>query len=934
MKRVFFVFTSLALAATFAAADEPGANPGLRGTALASGDGVFFALTDEQFARGELWLEVFTGGWKKPGAWMNGAGAFEPDGAGATGRVSAKLDNGAELFSRIRVTPEGKRAFHFECETGITQDAEFHQFLLVMRPGLRMRGAGRGTISCADGERTVNPNSVSRDDYPGLKKYAMRDADGAEALSILFPDGGTGRAEGNHFHFVLAAGALKAGETRAARFTVTLPFDADGLFTKAPQPANFDRWFPWRADSDTAAESAFDRSGEMERPAGRHGRIVSDGHRLVYNGQPIKLWGLNNCYREIFPDREMAGRRAAFYAKYGVNAVRFHKWCDVPGWGGIQTRESAVAFDEEAAAKMDYYMAALKEKGIYVKLSANFGNITLGRADAARFPETEALGAWQDGLLRTPHAALWLVPAVQTLQIEQVCNLLKRRNTVTGLAYGEDPAVFMVELANENDALFYAIWGGCAGNPYLKRLAGEQFAAWLHEKYGTEEKLLAAWGETHYGGVPDQGTEGESWDLVYPAGNPWYWNDNNVTDGRRPRLLDAALFWYGVQKDFYARFVKAIREAGYDGEILGSNWQAGDGYAHYLNLHSDSLVGLIDRHNYFGNSAIMLSTPGSGSLSSGMNQQVIDRPFMLSEWAHAGLNEFYDEGPTLIGAYGMGLNGWDVSFWFENGDQGKFSEGMGSDFTNPSTLGVMPAVSRMVTRRDVAESELLFTRHVHLPSLMRGELDFNDALAQGYDDKSFESETLSPQLLAVGRMVVAFSDDEKHETVPVSPARFLEDGRLVSSTGQLRWRPGQYGRDGHVEIDTPRTQAVSGFTRGAEITLADVAVRTTTPYATIYVTSLDDNAGVGESRRLLVTAMARMRNTGMETLAGKIIRQGGGPVLAEPVEAVVTFRRGGSPTVNILDLDGRRTGKTLPARDGVFAFDTAESKTVYFEVVY
>ena len=72
----------------------------------------------------------------------------------------------------------------------------------------------------------------------------------------------------------------------------------------------------------------------------------------------------------------------------------------------------------------------------------------------------------------------------------------------------------------------------------------------------------------------------------------------------------------------------------------------------------------------------MLARAGSGSLSSGL-QQVDDRPFMLSEWIHVFPNEWGVEGPAVLGAYGMGLQGWDVSFMFQNRDSGTFSEKIG-----------------------------------------------------------------------------------------------------------------------------------------------------------------------------------------------------------------------------------------------------------------
>ena len=88
---------------------------------------------------------------------------------------------------------------------------------------------------------------------------------------------------------------------------------------------------------------------------------------------------------------------------------------------------------------------------------------------------------------------------------------------------------------------------------------------------------------------------------------------------------------------------------------------------HYFNLRSDYLVGYIDRHNYFGGGLFdtMLTHPGSGYFSSGL-QQVADRPFGLSEWIHVYPSLYSAEGPAIVAAYGMGLQGWDASYEFQS----------------------------------------------------------------------------------------------------------------------------------------------------------------------------------------------------------------------------------------------------------------------------
>ena len=218
-----------------------------------------------------------------------------------------------------------------------------------------------------------------------------------------------------------------------------------------------------------------------------------------------------------------------------------------------------------------------------------------------------------------------------------------------------------------------------------------------------------------------------------------------------------------------------------EGELVASNWQAGRAYSHFYNLHSDALIGTVDRHNYFGggsetriDNATMLMLPGSGILSSGM-QQVLDRPFMLSEWIHVTPNEWGVEGPAIIGAYGMGLQGWDVSFMFQNRDNAGFSKEIGRDnweVTTPQILGVFPAVARQVVRGDVTESPLVAPNYVHVPSLDQQKLGFQDKVTQQYDVKAFETDKVPAAALAVARCGVQFTDSYR-QTPEFDVTKFL-----------------------------------------------------------------------------------------------------------------------------------------------------------------
>jgi hypothetical protein len=716
-----------------------------------------------------------------------------------------------------------------------------------------------------------------------------------------------------------------------------------------------DGWYEFKPENDTGP-SAIGMQDWLQKPAGRHGRITREGGRLIYHGKPIKLWGLNLSFSACAPEKELAERRAAFYAKFGVNGVRLHKFADGSGWAGIQSADSAAEYDPEGLDRMDYLVAKLKDAGIYTKLSAHFGTIKMGPADRRDVPYLDEFGDFdgRKNRVSAPHSALFYSPELQTLHIRQIVNLLRHRNPYTGLTYADDPAICAIEIINEQSILFYTSMGPLQKSPTLRRQVAERFSDWLKEKYGSHQGLVKAWGEKALGSFQSEFAEavGEHLDKrsVLPLGNPWFWDPKQLAGTqafRRQRLLDSLRFLYELQCQAYDRYVAAVRGAGYEGEIIGSNWQAGRALSHYANLHTDYRVGLIDRHNYFGgrrrgakefNNGSMLVRAGSGTLSSGM-QQVVDRPFMLSEWIHVFPNEWGAEGPAIIGAYGLGLQGWDVSYLFQNRDEGGFSRIVGGqawDVTAPQVFGVFPALARQVLRGDVAESDVLAVRNVHLPSLFEGKLGFDDTVVQGYDDKELDSSKVPARALAAARCVIDFTDTD--QPTPVFRLdRYEKDGAIVSSTGQLRWYEAREGTTGgYFTMNTPGTRAVVGFAAEKRCDLGTVTIAPQSRFGAIYVTAQEQDGDVDSSRNLLVVAVARARNTGMKLNAeeNQLLERGQAPVRMEPVVASIRIDRPGTPKVILLDHDGRPTGRTLDVRGGSFTIDGTRDKTPYYLVTY
>jgi hypothetical protein len=887
---------------------------------------------------GRTVFRVGPAGWGPKWAWVGLQAKPTADGDKLTVRVPFTANKAAGEVIDVRFTAARPvaRQLTLRYDLEAVKDVPLTLLAAVVEVDAE---AGKGTLTLTDkdGKPTKHPLPV-RGVRPGpVAAKAELALDRGGTVGVQF-DPPCPVAFDNALRVVLAADSFPKGK-RSVTVTLTFPEDV-ALLVKpadlekfAKSPAGPD-WFPF-TPSKTVVPGAIDMTDWLDRPAGKHGgvRMVKDRFAFA-DGTPIKFWGTNLSYSANAPERDAADFTAARFAKYGVNAVRMHKFSYPTGQSGIGDPADSTKMDPKGLDRLDYFAAKLKDHGVYFGWSHTFG-FKVVPGDRKRLLAYDEI---EKNLKGNTYTFIHFAEDVQDLMIEMVVNLLKHKNPYTGLTYAEEPALCFIELQNEDDIFFYTSPKALDACPTYKKAFLAKFAAWLKEKYGSQDKLKAAWG--------DALTAGEALDAgnIVPQTNPWFFGSDNLpkqTGGARRRLLDTAAFLHAVQNTFYTRFVKAIRAAGYQGPLCGSPWQAPSQLPHYYNLRSDHAVGFIDRHNYFAGGgkemfASMLTKPGSGYLGSGL-EQAADRPFALSEWIHVYPNAHAAEGPAIVAAYGMGLQGWDASYEFQSqarkqvfGDvAGNFPWGVW-EADVPTSLGQYPTLARMVLRGDVKEGEVIAVRRVSSENLSGGTFPFEDKVEQAGDVKVF-SGTVPGEALAAGRVVVEFTDKPQPPLVP-DLKKYRNGSVIRSATGQLAWDTA--GR-GFFTVNTPGTKAVVGFAQGKEQKLGDVMVRLDSEYAVLVLTAAGRGEDLATGKRAVISVLARQSNTGFTYFAAdnRVLNNGGPPVLLEPVKAAVTVGRQ-VEAVHVLDHDGRRTGRTLPADGGRFTLDGARDKAIYYEVVF
>lgn len=701
-------------------------------------------------------------------------------------------------------------------------------------------------------------------------------------------------------------------------------------------------WFPLKIEESTE-KVEFNMSHWLHKPAGKHGFVQMDGDRFIFeDGTPVKFWGTNIASERPFMPPAEAEDWSEWLARYGFNAVRFHKFT----WRASDGMNSTVVTDDKWK-NFDYLCHRLRENGIYYGWSHIYGHKVMPGDSSRLLAYSEVAGTkfpWSH-LNGTTASLVNFAEDLQELNIELTVNMLNHVNPHTGLRYADDPALNFVEFQNEDNVFWSAIERSLEQAPTYRKLLCEKFSNWLLEKYGTQENLLKAWNNE---GLP----EGQNLNLknIYPQPNHglFGWEYEQAIKENRPvkqQILDKAAFLYEEQMKFYRKFEKAVRETGYKGPLVASCWQAGTGLAHLLNLHTDYEIGIIDRHNYFGGgeghslrpgpfaNESMLKLIGSGLFGSGL-QQVSNRPFAFSEWMSLIPNEWTAESAPIIAIYGMGLQGWDASYVFAT-DYRQFTPTIQTpgggiyNATVPTQLALYPALATAIYRNDIEKGKTVVDRLVNIAELLNGDTTFREKVEQDHDRKVLKGD-FPLEAMAIGKVGITFTDGEPAEVVS-DLAPFMKEGQVFSNTGQLMW-----DKSGYFTVNTKGTQGVVGFAEGEKIELDDLTLQTTNPFAVILATSLEPDKGFSESKQILVTTIARTRNTGMKYNNDhtELLEVGGPPMLIEPVTVNLQLKRKGRFTMYVLDHLGRKTGQTINPKGRNITLDGNKSEAFYYLIEF
>ena len=607
--------------------------------------------------------------------------------------------------------------------------------------------------------------------------------------------------------------------------------------------------------------SPLDFSFLVDAPAGKYGfiRPKSDG-TLTFSDAPdkrIRLFGVNTCFTASFLEKDEVEKLADYLVYCGYNSIRIHHHDTLLT---DQTAEDSLTFNKSQLDKLDYLVFCMKQHGIYVTTDL-YTNRKFKRGD--RIPECQAYSEnfAMKMLLPISHAALenWK---------EFARRWMTHKNPYTGLTWAEEPALYCLNLVNEE--VLRCHW---KSSPSIAKLYKEAYATFCNDRR------------------IDGGEASDS--------NPLFLDFLNEIQGK---VLDEQ--------------IKFVKETLHVQALITS-----------LNFFTDvpltvlrNKFDLVDNHAYFDHPGFpqsKWSLPFSYRQGSAircmanvprnlMPTRIPGKPFISTEFNYCSPNIHRAEGGPLIGAYAA-LQGWDALYHFTWSSSSESVRTVSHISTfNISSDPLAQLADRismaMFCRGDVSAAQEMYVYAVSGGEHGRFPVQF-EKLGLITKIGSIPGDVNPSGAQKLTKTEISESSLQNKDIEKLWRAA-LEQKRVVSATGEIQLD----SKNGIFIVSSPCTQSITLPIGSAH---ADILrVKDASCYQTVAAISLD-GIPLQESKSVLIIHLTNVTNTGMRFSDGSFTlleRHGNAPLLIKRGKATIELICDCPYQVTALDCDGRPYG--------------------------
>jgi hypothetical protein len=342
-------------------------------------------------------------------------------------------------------------------------------------------------------------------------------------------------------------------------------------------------------------------------------------------------------------------------------------------------------------------------------------------------------------------------------------------------------------------------------------------------------------------------------------------------EAAKERFDIEAAFYMDLEQRYFREMQRYLRQDLGLRPLLLATSDHNHGKSGYPLLASTSLLDVIDGHvywqhpNYLTDRASGRRTgfqiPNTPMVNDPLHSSVVQlsrtamagKPYVVSEVNHPFPHEYACEGIPILAAYAA-LQDWDGLFWYtlahdDVAAAGTRAMGYFDLAPDPVKMTQLAAASLIFLRPDVRPASRVVGRSYTAEQVI-------ESLRLPNSEKPYFTPgfPLSFPLVHATRITsLAGSATTTWEKEPADTIR--------SDTHELTWQ-GAADKRGLVSIDTARSQALVGFCKANRIETTNLRTQIENPFCAITLSALDDRS-IARSGRLLLTATARVANTGM-----------------------------------------------------------------------
>jgi len=441
-------------------------------------------------------------------------------------------------------------------------------------------------------------------------------------------------------------------------------------------------WRPY-VPADAPLLGPMDAGEWVHAPAGGHGFLtVRDGHFAFEDGTAARFFGVDLDGEAALPSHEQADWLVQRLAQMGCNLVRLHH-LDAPGLPQNifdPSVEDTQHFSADSLDRLDYLLAQLKARGIYVYL-----DLLVSR----QFKAGDGVAAFRE-LPKGAKIAAEFNERLIDLQQRYARDLLTHTNPYTKTRLVDDPTIALMEIINES-SLFRL--------PKKLKTLPDVYRSELQSKWMEFAKQ-----------------HGES-----------------QPDAERYQRVDDPLveqFLSELQLAYFHRMHAFLRDLGLKIPVAGSNYGLGG-----ADLQTNAALDFIDRHAYwdpprgqvgilgtFHNRSLLQSPDADNPIVKLASLRVPGKPFVVSEWNVDWPNDERAVGPLVMAA-AASIEGWDAVLQFSyQGERAPARLASNFDISSmPEMLWQWPVAARLFHRGDLRGGVASWPIAIARPATDRGQ---------------------------------------------------------------------------------------------------------------------------------------------------------------------------------------------------------------------